>query len=275
MFASRGWFIYYADWEQRRSLRLGSRVWTAIARVGIHGLPAVERGVAMFHVTRANPTRAEERERARSPEYARLAERIASAGYRPLLADDEESSHYVKQFAPTATALHRERAAIDVLLGERRGRTLRPKRANAYVAAFREFARSDQWRSGGAGWSLHVEFPRGGSAALSVLLTQRDDGTFLGCRELRAEASVLIWPPKGREAEIERLAPTISAAGYRGGRGRAKSTKQGKPFPVFGDFTKQPIRADRLEAERRNLERLASELVRLGAVRSAKRLSRT
>lgn len=134
----------------------------------------------------------------------------------------------MKQLAPDATALHRERTAIDVLLGERRGRTLRPKRANAHVAALREFARSDPWRSAGAGWSLHVEFPRGGSAALSLLLTQRGDGTFVGTRVLRAEASVLIWPPKGRETEIERLAPTIRAAGYHGGRGRAKSTKQGK-----------------------------------------------
>ncbi len=95
----------------------------------------------------------------------------------------------------------------------------------------------------------------GGTIRFSILLMQRDDGTLVGGRELRPVGSVLVTP-MGRDARavIKRVTPTSLAAGYKGGLRRARSSKTGQPVWIFGDFWRDRLGPNGIEAERARLE---------------------
>ncbi len=255
------WRNYYARWERRERRRIGGTFWTAIARIEVNDAGTGHaRGLAYFSLVRASPTRRERTSLTRSPEFKRMLNDLEDAGFREV-GTLEPSDQLLKQFPATPRALRQEHMRVDKHLGGvERGRPVKAQSARRIAAARREFASARGWRSAGAGWSIRAELADGSSATFAILLVQREDGTLVGRRELRAIACVLVWPPENwRTADIERYAPTIRAAGYKGGLQRMPRRGQRKTS-VFGDFWKDRPGHGGIAAERRRLEALKAAL---------------
>jgi hypothetical protein len=260
------WRLYYARWERRRILRLGGSVWTARAKIEPILGKRSTRAYASIDFVRARPTATEKRALARDPKFMALASSLQDADYEPLMTTLERSPHLHRRVAATSKAIRAERERLDGVLGGDPRASGRPRlRLRGFAAAIEEFDRGDEWRPAGAGWSL----PRpptlsdGTQVTLTILLVQRDDGTLVGGRDLRAISSVMLYP-KGRSglAQIQKLAPLLHERGYAGGPQRARSTKTGRPSWLFGDFGKARLGPGGIAEERLQLERLATALSR-------------
>jgi hypothetical protein len=258
------WRLYYARWERRKTLRLGGSVWTARAKIEPILGKRRARAYASIDFVRAWPTATERRALARDPRFMALASGLQEAGYERLMDTLERSPHLHRHIAATSKAIKVERERLDAVLGEQSPTSGgEPLRLRGFAAAIEEFGRGDDWRPAGAGWSLQSPptLRDGTQVGMSILLVQRDDGTLVGGRELRAISSAMVYP-KGRSglARIRKLAPLLHAQGYAGGPHRARSTKTGRPSWLFGDFGKTRLGPGGIAEERLRLERLAVAL---------------
>lgn len=266
------WTLYYARWERREHRRIGGRIWTAIARIEVNRTRGRQgRGLAFFNLLRKPaPTRSERRSLARSAEFRRALNELEDAGYRRIGGLDR-SDQLLKQFPARHGALRKERVCLDTILGHARAERLAKSSAATGIAAARtEFAAAPQWRSAGAGWSIRAELADGCSAIFAILLVQREDGTLIARRELRAQACVLVWPPEdGGAVTVEWYAPLVRSAGYTGGLQRMPRRGQRKRA-VFANFWKNRLGSGRIAVELRRLEALRVDV----EARAARRVSR-
>lgn len=256
------WTLYYARWERRERRRIIGHIWTAIARIEVNRTRGRQgRGLAFFSLLqKPAPTRGERRSLARSAEFHSVLNELEDAGYRRI-GDFDPSDQLLKQFPATHGALRKERLRLDAILGPTRAeRLVKSSAATGIAAARSEFASAPRWRSAGAGWSIRAELADGCSAIFAVLLVQREDGTLIGRRELRAQACVLVWPPDdGCAVTVERYVPIVRSAGYSGGLQRMPRRGQRKRA-FFADFWKDRLGAAQIGAELRRLEALRAEV---------------
>jgi hypothetical protein len=255
-FAKSRWHLYYARWTCSERRRFGGQTWTLRAELEpiSDARRGTEKAYAKPEFVRTNSTARDTKRLLRDPEVARIFRKLVAAGYEAAGRGLGGWPFLFRKFPGTRRALRAERDRLEAILGAKERSSVPAKRGTWLEVVLAELGQGC-WSPCSAGWSSPrpLELSIGGTVVFSILL--HADG-----RLLEPEGSVLIWPEGPRAPDvIERLAPAIRAAGYRGGVNRTG----GRPARWVGDFWSKQIGKQGLRGEIQRLERLALELKRV------------